>query len=214
LVPKGTDILSLIVTGKKHDASNIGSKILDHYRGDIVRRVHNGIKVKNPSRSERRLFLQKLRGRGLDPRRQNMTTTNLAEQWTSMMQKSFLPTPEISTTFRENAHRFWENQDKILNNMQAFSNSWFERRHTGTKSASECSDRVCSTETMVDLMQAYQDWARGAFERMMADGLAWQQHIIAATSALTSPPLAPPVSEQPSEPARSEAKTPARAKTS
>ena len=142
-----------------------------------------------------------------------MTTTNFTEQWTSMMQKAFLPTSEISTTFRENAHRFWENQDKFLNNMQAFSNNWFERRHTGTKSASECSDRMCHTQTIVDLMQAYQDWARGAFERMMADGLAWQQHIVAASGALTSPPLAPPVSEQASEPARSEAKTSARAKT-
>jgi hypothetical protein len=164
------------------------------------------------SPSGRRVIIQKQTGRSADSRRQSMATTDLAEQWTSMMQKGFLPTPEISTTFRENAHRFWENQDKILNNMQAFSNSWFERRHTGTKSASECSDRMCGTETMVDLMQAYQDWARGAFERMMADGLAWQQHIIAATGALTSPPLAPPVSEQASEPRRSEAKASARAK--
>jgi hypothetical protein len=152
-------------------------------------------------------------GWGLDSRRQIMTTPNFAEQWTSMMQKAFLPTPEISTTFRENAHRFWENQDKILNNMQAFSNSWFERRHKGTKAATECSDRVCSTETMVDLMQAYQDWAREAFERMMADGLAWQQQIIAASGALASPPIAPSESEKASESARSDAKSPARART-
>ena len=142
-----------------------------------------------------------------------MTTTNLAEQWTSMVQKAFLPTSESSTTFRENAHRFWENQDKILNSMQAFSNSWFERRHTGTKSATECSDRMCGTETMVDLMQAYQDWARGAFERMMADGLAWQQQIIAASGVLASPPIAPSESEKASELARSNAKSPARART-
>lgn len=140
-----------------------------------------------------------------------MTIPNFAEQWASMMQKTFLPTAEISTTLRENAHRFWENQDKFLNNMQTFSNSWFERRHTGTKSASECSDRMCSTETIVDLMQAYQDWARGAFERMMADGLAWQQQIIAAGGALASPPIAPSESEK--TPARSEAKSPARART-
>ena len=140
-----------------------------------------------------------------------MITTNLAEQWASTMQKAFLPTPEISTAFRENAHCFWKNQDKFLNNMQAFSNSWFERRHSGTQSASEAADRMCSTQT--DLMQAYQDWARGAFERMMADGHAWQQHIVnAASGALTSPPLAPSVSEKASEPARSEAKAPARIK--
>jgi len=142
-----------------------------------------------------------------------MTTTNVGEEWTSMMQKAFLPNPEISTTFRESAHRFWENQDKILDNMQAFSNSWFAHRRTGTRSASECSDRMCNTQTMVDLVQAYQDWARGAFERIMADGLAWQQQIIAASGALTSPPLAPPVSEKGSEPVRSEAKAPVRGKT-
>src|SRR5262245_63878995 len=138
-----------------------------------------------------------------------MTTTNLTEEWTSMMQKAFLPNSEISTTFRETAHRFWENQDKILDNMQAFSNSWFARRHTGTRSATECSDRMCGTQTMVDLMQAYQDWARGAFERMMADGLAWQQQIIAASGVLASPPIAP---EKASELARPDAKSPARAR--
>src|SRR5262245_50831155 len=143
------------------------------------------------SASERRLILQQQMGRSLDSRRMSMTTANFAEQWTSMMQKAFLPSSEISTTFRENAQRFWENQDKILDNMQAFSNSWFERRHTGTHSASEAADRMCSRETIVDLMQVYQDWVRGAFERMMADGLSWQRQVIAASGALASPPLAP-----------------------
>ena len=142
-----------------------------------------------------------------------MPTTNVAEQWISMMQRAFLPTSEFSATFRENAHRFWENQEKILNNMHAFSNSWFERRHAGTLSASETADRMCSTQTIVDLMEAYQDWARGAIERMMADGIAWQQQIIAASGAPASPPISPSVSEKTSEPARSEAKAPARAKT-
>jgi hypothetical protein len=142
-----------------------------------------------------------------------MTAANFSEQWTSLMQKAFLPTSEFSAPFRENAHRFWENQEKILNSMQAFSNSWFERRHIGTHSASEAADRMCGTQTMIDLMQAYQDWARGAIERMIADGLAWQQQIIAASGAPTSPPIAPSVSEKVSEPSRSEAKAPARAKT-
>jgi hypothetical protein len=142
-----------------------------------------------------------------------MPTTNVAEQWISMMQRAFLPNSEFSATFRENAHRFWENQEKILTNMQAFSNSWFERRHTGTLSAAEAADRMCSTQKMVDLMAAYQDWARGAIERMMADGLAWQQQIIAASGAPTSPPISPSVIEKALEPARSEARAPARAKS-
>lgn len=142
-----------------------------------------------------------------------MTTTNFAEQWTSMMQKTFLPTSAISSMFRENVRRFWENQDKILDNMQVFTNTWFERRHIGTHSACDAAERIGGTETIVDLVQEYQAWTRGAFERMMADGLACQQQIIAATGALTSPPLAPAVSEKGAESARSETKVPARAKT-
>jgi hypothetical protein len=45
---------------------------------------------------------------------------------------------------------------------------------------------------------------------MMADGIACQEQIIAATGALTSPPLAP--SEKGSEQARVETKAPVRAK--
>ena len=140
-----------------------------------------------------------------------MPTTNFAEQWTSMTQM-FLPTSAFSSALRENARHFWENQEKILDSMQAFTNGWFERRHTGTHSESEACERMCGTETPVDLIQAYQDWLRGAFERMMADGVACQQQIVAATSTLASPPIAPSTGEKATEPARSETKTPARAR--
>lgn len=138
-----------------------------------------------------------------------METNHFAEQWSSM-QKMFLPTPAMSASFRENADRFWENQEKILDQMQALTIGWFERRRTGTHSAREAAERMCGTETMVDLVQTYQDWARGAFERIMADGASWQQQIMAATGAFASPPLAPSASEREAElnPARSEAKAP------
>jgi len=151
---------------------------------------------------------------------------DFTEQWSNMqkmflptsevstaLQKMFLPTPEIAATFRENARRFWENQGRALDSMQALANGWFERRRTGTHSAREAAERMCGTETYFDLMQTYQDWARGAFERIMADGLSCQQQIMAATGALASPPLAPSVSEKQPEPARSETRAPARSKT-
>jgi hypothetical protein len=87
--------------------------------------------------------------------------------------------------------------------MEAFTSNWFKRRHTGTYSAQEAAQRMCGTESMVDVVQAYQDWAKGAFERLMADGLACHEQIVAATGALTSPPLSP--SEKGTEPARVEA---------
>jgi len=93
--------------------------------------------------------------------------------------------------------------------MQALASGWFDRRRTETHAAREAAERMCGTETYFDLMQAYQDWASGAFERILADGLSCQQQIMAATGALASPPLAPSASEkEPEQLAR-----PARSKT-
>jgi hypothetical protein len=116
-----------------------------------------------------------------------MKTTDFAEQWSSM-QKMFLPNSTLALASRS----FWENQNKILDNLQASTKSWFDRRPIGTHCAQEAAERMCETQNMADLFEAYQDWASGAFQRMMADGLACQQQIIAATGGLTSPPLAPP----------------------
>ena len=55
-----------------------------------------------------------------------MKNTDLTEQWTAM-QKMFLPTSAIPAPLRENAQRFWENQEKVLDSMQALANAWFER---------------------------------------------------------------------------------------
>jgi Phasin protein len=141
-----------------------------------------------------------------------MKNTDMTEQWAAM-QKMFLPTSAISAPLRENAHRFWESQEKVLDNMQALANSWFERRHTGAHKAREAAERMCGTETFADLIQAYQDWAGGAFERIMADGLSCQQQIMATTGVLAAPPLSPSTTEKEGEPQRSESKAPARSKT-
>jgi hypothetical protein len=140
-----------------------------------------------------------------------MVSTDFAEQWRSM-QKMFLPTELFSATLRENARLFWANQEKTLDAMQALSSGWFERRYVGTRSAREAAESICGTETFVDLLQAYQNWASGAFERAVADGMSWQQQIMAITGALASPPIAPSTSEKGVEPARSEAKVPVRSK--
>jgi hypothetical protein len=119
-------------------------------------------------------------------------STDFTEQW-SNMQKMFLQSSEMSASFRESARRFWENQGKLLDNMQALANGWFDRRRNGTLSAREAAERMCGTATYFDLMQEYQAWASGEFERIMAD----QQQIMAATtSALGSPPLTPSASKK------------------
>ena len=141
-----------------------------------------------------------------------MKNADFTEPWTAM-QKMFLPTPVILAPLRENACRFWESQEKVLDSMQALANGWFERRHTGTHKAREATERMCGTESFVDLIQAYQNWAGGAFERIVADGLSCQQQIMAVTGTLVSPPLAPSTTEKEVESQRSESRSPARSKT-
>src|SRR3974377_343544 len=144
---------------------------------------------------------------------------DFTEQWSNMqkmflptsevstaLQKMFLPTPEIAATFRENARRYWENQGRVLDSMQALTNGWFERRRTGTHSAREAAERMCGTDTYFALMQTYQDWARGAFERSRA-----------ARGPLASPPLGPSDRGKGAGPGRPETRwetrAPARSKT-
>ena len=138
-----------------------------------------------------------------------MKNTDFTEQWAAMQKM----TSAISAPLRENARRFWENQDKLLDSMQTVANGWCGACRTGTHVARETAERMCETQTFFDQIQAYQDWARGAFERIMADGLACQQQMMAVTGALASPPLAPSASEKEVAPTRSETGAPARSKT-
>src|SRR5215813_13503766 len=141
-----------------------------------------------------------------------MKNADFTEPWTAM-QKMFLPTSVVLAPLRENACRFWESQEKVLDRMQALANGWFERRHAGTHKAREAAERMCGTESFVDLIQAYQNWAGGAFERIVADGLSCQQQIMAVTGTLASPPIAPSATEKEVEPQRSDSKSPTRSKT-
>jgi hypothetical protein len=116
----------------------------------------------------------------------DMKAVNVTEQL-SAMQRMFLPTSEMSETMRKNACSFWENQDKILDAMQTFADGWFERRHAGTHAALEAAQRMCKAGTPVDLVREYQEWASGALQRVMADGLACQQQFMAIADAPRQP---------------------------
>jgi hypothetical protein len=140
-----------------------------------------------------------------------MTPTDFADQWSAMQKNLFLPA--FSTALQENARRFWENEEKILSNMQTFANGWFERRHAGSRSAREAAEHMLASETMADAMQAYQEWMRGVFERIISDAVSCQQQMMAASDALASPPIAPSAHEKQAQAASSEQKVPARSKS-
>src|SRR5215472_10334175 len=80
-----------------------------------------------------------------------------------------------SAALQDNVRSFWDIQDKVLDVMENLANGWFERRHVGTHAAVKAAQRMCKAQTQVDLVREYQDWVGGAFQRVMADGVACQE---------------------------------------
>lgn len=119
-----------------------------------------------------------------------MTETNMTEQFAAM-QRMMMPPSALSGALRHNARSFWEAQDQLLDGMERFAQGWFERRHIGTQAALDAAQRVCRAETAVDMFREYQDWAAGAMQRVMADGLALQQQSMTIASALARSSLPP-----------------------
>ena len=120
--------------------------------------------------------------------KQNVTDT------LNTLQTMLQPTAEIRETMRKNLGGFWNNQDKILGSMEEFANGWIERRHDGTEAATTAAQRMCDTKTYVDMMQEYQKWAMGSLERIMADSLALQKHLMTVAGRFAKP-LTPPEKE-------------------
>lgn len=137
-----------------------------------------------------------------------MTVVTMTEQLNAM-QRMLFPSSHLSDTLRTNACSFWDNQDKILNAMQACSDGWFERRHAGTHAALEAAQRICKAETPVDMVREYQKWASGAFERLTADGMACQQQCMAVVTSI-APPLTSLASTEQAEPLQTGSRTTVR----
>lgn len=107
--------------------------------------------------------------------------SNMTQQWEAM-QRTTGRVPG-SETLQDNVRCFWRIQDRILYITKNFADGWFERRHVGCHAALEAAQRMCNARTGVDLAREFQEWGSGAFQRVMADGLACQQFVAAFVAA-------------------------------
>jgi hypothetical protein len=80
--------------------------------------------------------------------------------------------------------KFWENQETALDGMKELADGWFARRHAGAQAALEAARRIGDAATPLDIIREYQDWIKGATERVMADGMACQQQLLKVGSHL------------------------------
>jgi len=89
-------------------------------------------------------------------------------------------------TFEHLGVKFWEDQRKALDGVQEFADGWFKRRHAGTQAALEAAKRISEGATPLEMLGEYQNWAKDAMGRMVADGLAFQQQIMKAGALLNT----------------------------
>lgn len=66
---------------------------------------------------------------------------------------------------------FWRAQDQILNETEAFTKNWFERRHTATQTALDAVKSMSQTTTSdpVSSMKALADWQAHSIARVTED---------------------------------------------
>ena len=114
-----------------------------------------------------------------------------------------------SAAIEDNVRRFWDTQDKLLDNMAKFANGWFERRHIGTHAGHEAAQRMCAAHAPEDLGREYQEWVTGAFQRVADDGLACQQ-LVGACAALLLDAAPQQQSDKRAPSQQPEKKTPSR----
>lgn len=112
-----------------------------------------------------------------------MQDQNWTEGWKAL-QQLFQPPAAGSDTMLQTTCCFWENQNRILEQMQKFTEGWFERRQAGIEAALKAGQRICETESPIDAIREYQDWAVGAISRVTADNLALQQELLAIVALM------------------------------
>ena len=135
-----------------------------------------------------------------------MVEQNAAEKWQAMFQ----PMSMLTGAMQKNAHTFWNTQAEILDGMQALAEGWFQRRHIGTQAAQEACARMCEVKTPIEWVHEYQIWSTGAFQRLMADGVAFQQDMKKIADGV-SPSLVPSLGKDQSEAASTGIRSRARA---
>lgn len=69
-------------------------------------------------------------------------------------------------------------QDKLLSRVDGFAADWFERHQAGAHAGVLALRRMVRTRSPVEATVECQTWARGVFERAMADGAALQSLLL------------------------------------
>lgn len=87
------------------------------------------------------------------------------------MQNTMVSNPLIAPQ----AEHFWQTQEHLLEAVEGFTRSWFERRHEATRTAMIAARQAATQKdgSPGEAMQSIADWQRHSVERMVEDAREW-----------------------------------------
>lgn len=87
---------------------------------------------------------------------------DLMKQTQALMAWAPMLTPQME--------QFWKAQDDILEEAEAFSKAWYERRHDAARSALKAVRKLNGSDmTPMNVMQSMAEWHRHSLERLSED---------------------------------------------
>ncbi|WP_170422407.1 phasin family protein [Ruegeria arenilitoris] len=89
--------------------------------------------------------------------------------------KQMQPPMSGSPAFGAQIEQFWDAQEKMLEETEAFAQHWFERRHEAVRTALKAARNVSSANPSdpSKALQSMADWQRHSAERLVADAQEW-----------------------------------------
>lgn len=115
-----------------------------------------------------------------------MIPENTKSAFEAMQSMATASWPKINDATSQHMRTFWKNQEKILDSMSEFSQSWFARRRKATESGIDAARSIGAAKTPVEAFQHLQAWMMGSADRLMADSFACQKHMMNVAETVAS----------------------------
>ncbi len=89
--------------------------------------------------------------------------------------KNMQPPMSGNPAFGAQIEQFWDAQEKMLEETEAFAQHWFERRHEAVRTALQAAREVsyANPSEPSKALQSMAEWQRHSTERLVADAQEW-----------------------------------------
>ncbi len=98
--------------------------------------------------------------------------------------KQIQPPVSSNPAFGAQIEQFWDAQEKMLEETEAFAQHWFERRHEAVRTALQAARKVSSANPSdpPKALQTITEWQRHSAERLVADAQEWFETVARCAS--------------------------------